>query len=189
MDNFDRMLLMSNSEDKNSTQEIANQLSIFSLDNVVIDDINDYESCLKNIKKEEPYFDYDKSVSGKTLHLMRIKTPANQRELLSLENISNKQRCEIDHCGTLCWCCQHALDLQCEWFQGFRLVPGWVAIAKTVSGIGRSYMIYDCPKYTPTESRKQQYQKGKDSTNHGKSLFEENIKNYKNKRFVRKKQL
>lgn len=47
MDNFDRMFLMSNSEDKNSTQEIANQLSVFSLDNVVIDDINDYESCLK----------------------------------------------------------------------------------------------------------------------------------------------
>lgn len=172
--------------EKPDIDNLTNRLNMVSLDSFAIDDIACYESCREMINNKEPYFNYSKNISGRVLHSLRIKTPANERELLSLEEMTSKQRDELVHCGTLCWCCQHALDLQCEWFQGFHKVPGWVAIPELVNGIGRSYMIYDCPKYTPTESRREMYQKGKDSTSNAKSTFDDNLNDLKNKRFVKR---
>lgn len=104
-------------------------------------------------ENELPYYDYN--CPGKDLHKQRkFFSFALRKELLDLSAMNEDQKRELDQCGTLCWYCQHAIDLKCPWFQGFHPVKGWVAELEIVGGVGRSYMIYDCPGYTPTERKK-----------------------------------
>jgi hypothetical protein len=81
------------------------------------------------------------------------KIPASERELLDLTTLTEEDKKELEARGTLCWCCDHALHANCQWFQGFHPIPGWIAKKGERKFHYPSYMVYDCPMFVPVPKR------------------------------------
>lgn len=91
-----------------------------------------------------------KGMSGSTIsEIISSKAFVDRQELLELNKLNTKQKNEMKKCGTLCWKCTNAAHSGCSWIKKDRPVKGWIAEPTFSVGCGRSYMVYDCPKYTP----------------------------------------
>ena len=95
---------------------------------------------------------YDKHIPGNMIKREIMETPASKRELLDTEKLTNKQKKELERCGTLCWECGHALDIGCRWFLHQKPVNGWIAIPSTIHP--KSFTVIDCPEYILTVRKK-----------------------------------
>ena len=87
--------------------------------------------------------------SNGVINAYRLYIPAEEREVLPLDDLSTKQKSYLAGFGTMCWVCKHSRDLGCSWFRGLRPVLGWSALYHVSSGVGRSFVVLDCPRYIP----------------------------------------